>query len=65
MAADGFVEFMLGVNDPALTPVGVFGVKSWRCAEEEDCAQDRGGKDRRCCGGKLVTKSHRVSLTWS
>ena len=41
MFLDCLVEFMLGVSDPALTPVDVFGVKSWRCAEEKDGAQDR------------------------
>jgi len=41
MFLDRLVEFMLRVNDPALTPVNVFGVKSWRCAEEKDCAQER------------------------
>jgi hypothetical protein len=44
------VEFMVGVRDPALTPVDVVGVKSWRCAEEKHCAQDGAGKDRRGCG---------------
>ena len=41
MFLDRLVEFMLRVSDPALTPVDVFGVKSGRCAEEKNCAQDR------------------------
>lgn len=41
MFLDCLVEFMLRVGDPALTPVDVFGVKSWRWAEEKDCAQER------------------------
>jgi hypothetical protein len=49
MSLDGLVEFMVGVRDPALTPVDVFGVKSRRCSEEKHCAQDRAEKDGRCC----------------
>lgn len=49
VSLDSLVEFMVGVRDPALTPVDVFGVKSRRRAEEKHCAQDRAGKDRRSC----------------
>jgi len=41
MFLDGLVEFMVGMRDPALTAVDVFGVKPRRCAEEKDCAQER------------------------
>jgi hypothetical protein len=49
MFLDSLVEFMVGVRDPALTPVNVFGMNSRRCAEEKHCAQNRAGKDRRGC----------------
>jgi hypothetical protein len=35
MFLDGLVEFMLRVNDPALTPVLVFGVESRYCGEKQ------------------------------
>jgi hypothetical protein len=41
MLLNCLVEFMVRVSDAALTPVDVFRVKSRRCAEEKDCAQDR------------------------
>ena len=41
MFLDGLVEFMVGMRDPALAAVDVFGVKPRHCAEEKDCAQER------------------------
>jgi hypothetical protein len=35
MFLDGLVEFMIGMSDPALTPVVVFGVKSRHCGESQ------------------------------
>ena len=59
MFLDGLVQFMFRVRDPALTAVDVFGVNSGRCAEEEDCGQDRAGKERSSCACKLVSTNHK------
>jgi hypothetical protein len=38
---DGLVEFMVGVDDPALASVEVFGMKRWSAeGEGKDCGQD-------------------------
>jgi hypothetical protein len=40
MSLDGPVEVLVSVNDSTLTAVDILGVKAWRCAEENRCAQD-------------------------
>jgi hypothetical protein len=40
MFLDRLVEFVLGMNDPALTAVDVFGLKAWHCSETDDGRQD-------------------------
>jgi len=36
MSLDSLVEIMLGMSDPALATVVVFGVKSWDCCEQQN-----------------------------
>jgi len=50
MPLDGPVEFMVSVNDSTLTAVDILGVKAWRCAEENNCAQDCARKYGYRCG---------------
>jgi len=39
MSLDGLVELMLGMSDPALATVVIFGVKTWDCGEQQSCGQ--------------------------
>jgi hypothetical protein len=42
---DCFVEFMVGVGDPALTSVLVFCLKAWHCgAKQKRCERGEGDK---------------------
>ncbi len=62
MTLDGFMQFMLGVLDAALTAINIFGVKSRYRAEENGCGEDRAGKDLCGCACKLATRNHKLSL---
>jgi hypothetical protein len=39
MSLDGLVKIMLGMSDPALAAVVVFGMKTWDCGEQQSCGQ--------------------------
>jgi len=39
MSLDGAMEIMLGMSDPALASVVVFGVKTRDCGEQQSCGQ--------------------------
>jgi hypothetical protein len=58
MSLDGPVEVLVSMNDSTLTVLDILGVKAWRCAEENHCAQDCAGKDGYRCGERLVPTCH-------
>jgi hypothetical protein len=62
MFLDGLVEFMIGMSDPALAPVLVFGVKTGDRGEQDSSRQYGSRKQGRCWARKLVRGTHGLCL---